>query len=236
MEETKDEEANTINDSFAEGKEADFRAIPTLQRGQQQNATQLNRAQVPFSTRLFNGSIQIDHRDVHAVANQMLFEINMVAGELCILQHKIIEIVKAAPRFVSEYLQIQYEHQTREQWTQSIFREVIPTSNFALLPRDADQDIGETHKNLARIKRKSIEESMQQMRANGEKSNKSALDIGVVSQLKIQAEGMQESLAEVSPIIFEECYCINSDKTFVEKVKNTNEISESKINEIADDQ
>jgi hypothetical protein len=47
---------------------------------------------------------------------------------------------------------------------------------------------------------------------------------------------MQESLAEVSPIIFEECYCINSDKTFVEKVKNTNEISESKINEIADDQ
>jgi hypothetical protein len=30
MEETKDEEANTINDSFAEGKEADFRAIPTL--------------------------------------------------------------------------------------------------------------------------------------------------------------------------------------------------------------
>lgn len=94
----------------------------------------------------------------------MLFEINLLAGQLLILQHKIIEIVKAAPRFVSEYLQIQYEHQTREQWTQSIFREVIPTPNFALLPHDADQDIGETHKNLARIKRKSLEESYARMR------------------------------------------------------------------------
>ena len=65
---------------------------------------------MPFSYRLFNGSIKIDHRDVHAVANQMLFEINLLAGQLLILQHKIIEIVKAAPRFVSEYLQIQYEH------------------------------------------------------------------------------------------------------------------------------
>ena len=71
------------------------------------------------------------------------------------------------------------------------------------------------------------------MKANGVKGAKN--DIGVVSQLKIQAEGMQESLAEVSPIVFEECYCINTDKAFLEKVKNTNEISESKINEVADD-
>lgn len=41
--------------------------------------------------------------------------------------------------------------------------------------------------------------------------------------------GLQESLAQVSPIIFEECYCINSDPEFVEKVKSTNEISEAKI-------
>ena len=39
---------------------------------------------MPFSHRLFNGSIKIDHRDVHAVANQMLFEINLLAGQLLI--------------------------------------------------------------------------------------------------------------------------------------------------------
>lgn len=59
---------------------------------------------MPFSYRLFNGTIKIDPKDFHAVANQMLFEINLMAGQLLILQHKIIEIVKAAPRFVSEYL------------------------------------------------------------------------------------------------------------------------------------
>ena len=106
---------------------------------------------------------------------------------------------------------------------------MIPTSNFALLPSDADQDIGETHKNLARIKRKDIEESVQQMRSRG--GHYQSLETGS-SQLRIQAEGMQEALAQVSPIIFEECYCINKDKSFVERVKNTNEVSESKIEEL----
>ena len=35
---------------------------------------------MPFSARLFSGQIKIDHKDVHAVANQMLFEINLLAG------------------------------------------------------------------------------------------------------------------------------------------------------------
>ena len=44
----------------------------------------------------------------------MLFEINLLAGQLLILQHKVIEIVKVAPRFVSEYLSIEYEQKTRD--------------------------------------------------------------------------------------------------------------------------
>lgn len=68
--------------------------------------------------------------------------------------------MKIAPRFVSEYLYIQYEHQSRDQWTQAIFREVIPTRNFAFLPDEAKHDIGETHKNLALVKRKDTEEQM----------------------------------------------------------------------------
>ena len=42
-------------------------------------------------------------------------------------------------------------------------------------------------------------------------------------------------MAESSPIIFEECYCINNDTNFVEKVKSTNEISETKIREAYDE-
>ena len=55
---------------------------------------------------------------------------------------------------MSEYLSIEYEQKTREQWTQSIFRQVIPTASFALLPDEEDQEIGLTHVNLAKIKRK----------------------------------------------------------------------------------
>ena len=81
---------------------------------------------------------------------------------------------------------------------------------------------------MARIKRKSIEESYAQMRQLGLSNHQSMIDFNS-AQLKIQAEGLQESLAQVSPIIFEECYCMNTDAEFVEKVKNTNEISEAKI-------
>lgn len=65
-------------------------------------------------------------------------------------------------------------------------------------------------------------------------SNESVIDFNS-PQLKIQAQGMQESLAQVNPIIFEECYCIDTDPTFVERVKSTNEISETKIMEQYDD-
>ena len=73
VEETKDADAATnqdedeIDDSFNEHKLQDFSGIPQLKDNQ--NAGQLNRQSMPFSHRLFNGSIKIDHRDVHAVAN-----------------------------------------------------------------------------------------------------------------------------------------------------------------------
>lgn len=122
----------------------------------------------------------------------MLFEINLLAGQLLILQHKVIEIVKVAPRFVSEYLQCQHEHLAREQWTQCIFREVIPTKNFALLPRDMDHDIGETHKNLARIKRRQIEETQAIQREQHLGHAMSATSSDQATALKIEEVGLQE--------------------------------------------
>jgi len=73
VEETKEGEPN---DSFSENKQENFTAIPQLRN----NKNALNRSSLPFSARLFSGQIKIDHKDIHAVANQMLFEINLLAG------------------------------------------------------------------------------------------------------------------------------------------------------------
>jgi hypothetical protein len=38
------------------------------------------------------------------------------------LSHKIIEIIRASPRFISEYLQVDYEQRTADRWSKLIFR------------------------------------------------------------------------------------------------------------------
>ena len=80
IEETREAEINE-NDTFNELKQENFTAIPQLRN----NKNALNRTTLPFSARLFSGHIKVDHKDIHAVANQMLFEINLLAGQLLIL-------------------------------------------------------------------------------------------------------------------------------------------------------
>ena len=69
----------------------------------------------------------------------MLYEINMMAGRLLILQFQLIEVIKAAPRFVSEYLQLEYAQKMRDIHTDLIFRNVTASSNFALMPSEHNQ-------------------------------------------------------------------------------------------------
>jgi len=77
----------------------------------------------------------------------MLFELNALAARTLLLQHKLIEVIKVTPRFVSEYLQVEYETKTKERWSESIFRHVSATHNFAMMPRDEqNENIGESHK------------------------------------------------------------------------------------------
>ena len=65
--------------------------------------------------------------------------------------------------------------------------------------------IGETHRNFFRIKHKLIEESCAKVRKMGLGSQMQSYETGIRQfQLKIQAQELQESFAEVSPIIFEE--------------------------------
>jgi hypothetical protein len=45
----------------------------------------MNKATKPFSERLLNGELKIDSNDAYAIANQMIFEINLLAGKMLIL-------------------------------------------------------------------------------------------------------------------------------------------------------
>jgi hypothetical protein len=70
-------------ESFSERKA--HTNIPTLKN----NKNALNQATYvkSFSDRILNGSLKIEPNDIQAVANQMIFEINLMAGKMLILQH-----------------------------------------------------------------------------------------------------------------------------------------------------
>lgn len=70
-------------ESFSERKT--HTNIPTLKNNK--NALNQNPNVIPYSERILNGTLKIDPQDIHSVANQMIFEINLVAGRMLILQH-----------------------------------------------------------------------------------------------------------------------------------------------------
>lgn len=83
----------------------------------------------------------------------MIFEINLLAGKTMVLQHKIIEVMRISPRFITDYLCLEYREKVRNQLNDSIFRNVIDTPHFALA---SDENIGEAHKLFANTKRATL--------------------------------------------------------------------------------
>jgi hypothetical protein len=80
----------------------------------------------------------------------MIFEINLLAGKMLILHHKLIEVIKISPRYIVEHHHYDFNDKIRSKWGDSIFRTVVPTSDFAL---PSEENIGETHKKLAKTRR-----------------------------------------------------------------------------------
>ena len=138
----------------------------------------------------------------------------------------MIEVMRLAPRFIADYLCLEYREKVRNQLNDSIFRNVIETINFAL---PSEENIGEAHRQFANKERAQkytnqnygirIYDMSQnsQPKENGEKrdasSNRAAAeDVN-------QGKGENSKLAsehEVTPIIFEECYVKNDDSRFVQ--------------------
>ena len=83
----------------------------------------------------------------------MIFEINLLAGKMLILQHKLIDVLKYTPRFITEHHHFEYKEKMRDKWGESIFREVVPTSDFSI---PSEENIGETHKKFAKTRRANI--------------------------------------------------------------------------------
>mmetsp|Transcript_19579 Transcript_19579/g.14282 ORF Transcript_19579/g.14282 Transcript_19579/m.14282 type:complete len:119 (+) Transcript_19579:1074-1430(+) len=80
------------NESFSERKMQTN--IPSLKNNKNaMNKYGLGNSK-PFSERLLSGELKIDCSDLNAVGSQMIFEINLLAGRMLILQHKLIEVLK----------------------------------------------------------------------------------------------------------------------------------------------
>lgn len=75
------EDEDGYENSFSERKT--HTNIPTLKN----NKLNQQPTVIPYSERILNGTLKIDSQDIHGVANQMIFEINLVAGRMLILQH-----------------------------------------------------------------------------------------------------------------------------------------------------
>ena len=97
------------------------------------------------------------------------------------LWHRLIEVINLSPRFVMSLLEEEYHSRVRDRWGESIFRDVVNTSDFAI---STEFNIGEQHSHIANTRRSSL------YYCNLEK-------------LPIQNEGLFPS-SEAHPIIFEE--------------------------------
>lgn len=168
----------------------------------------------PFSERILNGSLKLDVSDVHGVANQMIFEINLLAGKMLILQHKLIEVIKISPRHIVENLHVEYKDKIRERWNASILRNVIPTRDFAL---PSEENVGDTHKKMAKTKRATDHGFEGQMieALGGGSSGLGNFDSDALKVEDLSIFGQ----TQIHPIIFEECYVKDSDPKFVQLVR-----------------
>ncbi len=87
-----------------------------------------------LSQRILSGSLPIDPSDLHSLANHMIFELNLLAGKMLILQHQLIELVKLRPRHIVENLRVEWIERTKERFKLSIFRTVHPQMDWSMPP------------------------------------------------------------------------------------------------------
>ncbi|CAG9316223.1 unnamed protein product [Blepharisma stoltei] len=95
-------------------------------------------------------SERVASHDPTKIAGMLLTDINLMAGQLLQLWHRLLDLVKLAPRPLSTLLQENFSEKFKERWSESIIRNVIKTKDFNL---SSDENIGVTHDIVAQQRR-----------------------------------------------------------------------------------
>jgi Putative serine esterase (DUF676)/Protein FAM135 len=95
-------------------------------------------------------SERVASHDPTKIANLLLSDINLMAGSLFQMWHRLIELIKLVPRPLSTLLQETYDENIKERLGESIVRVVHRTKDFSMAH---EENIGELHEQLAQQKR-----------------------------------------------------------------------------------
>lgn len=139
--------------------------------------------------------------------------------------------MRIAPRFITDYLCLEYREKIRNQLNDSIFRNVIETGDFAL---PSEENVGESHRTFANTKRATkYTNSNYGIRvydlANDPSEAKPTAESSAQDKPQQSQAAKMAHEHEVTPIMFEECYVKNEDFRFVQQVKRSYEVTEQKI-------
>jgi hypothetical protein len=80
----------------------------------------------------------------------MIFEINLLAGKTLVLYHKFIEVIRLAPRIMTDFLCLEHREKIKNFLNEYVYRTVFETQDFAL---PSEENIGEEHHTFATSKR-----------------------------------------------------------------------------------
>ena len=95
-------------------------------------------------------SERVASHDPCKIANLLLSDLNLMAGSLFQLWHRLLELIKFVPRPLNTLLQEIYTEKLKEHLGESIIRLVHRTKDLSLAH---EENIGELHENLAQQKR-----------------------------------------------------------------------------------
>ena len=88
-------------------------------------------SQKSFTERMTSQEIKLDLNDIKELTFFLMRELNKVAARTFSLLYKLIKIFQAAPKFVSQYLQVEYEKNQTDRWSSSIITQRVKVKSFS---------------------------------------------------------------------------------------------------------
>lgn len=150
-------------------------------------------------------SERVASHDPCKIANLLLSDINLMAGSLFQLWHRLLELIKLVPRPLNTLLQEISEDKIKERLSESIIRVVHRTKDFSIAH---EENIGELHEQLASQKR------------SDKKYQKRIV-------MPIEEETPSQSI-DIRPIVFEDI-CIREKNSILNSVQPVSSSTDESI-------